>query len=98
MPRSALALAAVLALSACADEDPASYPPVEANYTITDAGVECRGTVDEDWSPTRHACTWERVTVEGEPTCTAILVFRREDEGSPWSLSAAFTTDVDRCD
>jgi hypothetical protein len=98
MTRPVLA-ALLLALVACASEDPETYgyPPVETRYEITEAGVECRGTVDEEWAPTRHTCTWERVTVDAAPACYAHLVFERGDETSPWELVATFTSRATHC-
>jgi hypothetical protein len=101
------ALAAMLILVGCSDEkDPETYgyPAVESRYTLDGGTVECRGTVDETWTPegpiadaTEYRCTWERVTVGGSPTCVAILTFTRPDTSSTWTLGATFRTSATAC-
>ena len=95
MKRIGLALA--LAVAGCAgDEEGLAFPPVESRYTIGES-VECRGTVDEYGDATRHVCTWERVTVDGQPVCAAVLVFERADAASPWALVGTFRSHATRC-
>lgn len=98
----AILCALVAAFTACAVEEEAlEYPPVESRYSIGET-VDCRGTVDEAWSPevgpaTQYTCTWERVSLGGEPACAVVLVFERADASSPWALSASFATGATRC-
>ncbi len=101
MRRIGLALALVVA-SCAGNEEGLAFPPVESRWQIVGDSVECLGTVDEQVTPetgpaTRHVCTWERVTVDGVPTCVAVLVFERADASAPWALVATLRSHATRC-
>lgn len=93
MMKTALAVAAALTLAACSPEDDVpDWPRVELLYAAG-ADVTCDGTSHQGGTPeggpfTSYECAWEKVLVEGEPACWALVEFERASEGAPWGVTA----------
>jgi hypothetical protein len=89
MKRVALVAALVLA---CGSEN--DWPDVEGLYRIGSDPV-CEQAAAEWSDEDGHHCSWERVKVDGQPRCWAIVDFAQE--GGVWTVARTWTTSAS-CD
>jgi hypothetical protein len=92
MIRTALALAALLAVSGCSQDPESAFPDASDLYRIEGADVFCDGgtvwyTEPEAPPYLAVACAWECLVVEGRDVRRVDVAFRRDGISEPWRVT-----------
>lgn len=98
----ALVVGLALVLGCSSDKSLPDWPDVETLYSFDgEEAPTCTSAVAEEGLPaggpfTTYECWWERVIVDGRPSCWAHVAFARESAETAWTF-ASITSSAATC-